>query len=364
MVETVFALDVRIAVSLLVVLVGCLLAGGSRASVRLTEEFLRQHAQREDHIVGGVPVALVPTTHISYVLQVAIVFEVVLVLLAIWGFGNTVEHAVDLLLRSVPLLVKTGGTVVIIGGSVFAIKSTKDRVRNLSEEVHRLGEHEQSVLLRVVHLLIFIAAGIALLSLWQFDLGSLLLGAGFLGVILGMGARQLLSSMLAGFVLMFSRPFEVGDWIAVGDVEGTATDITIMHTHLRSFDGETVVLPNDEVQSSMVTNRSDQGRLRLQLDIGIDMQTDFERAESIALEAIQDVDNVLDAPSPKVVGFEFSDSALVLRLWFWIDNPSVHRKWQTRTAVLQSVKSAFEDAGVEIPYPQREFRQKEVPAET
>jgi len=83
-----------------------------------------------------------------------------------------------------------------------------------------------------VHLRAFVVVG-----LFTDNVGGLLVGAGFLGIVVGMAARQTLGAILAGFVLMFSRPFEVGDWVEIGDHEGTVTEISIMSTRLRSFDG-------------------------------------------------------------------------------------------------------------------------------
>ena len=62
-----------------------------------------------------------------------------------------------------------------------------------------------------------------------------------------------------GFVLMFSRRFTIGDWVLVGDHEGVVTDITIMNTRLKSFDGESITIPNDVVSNQPITNRTEQG---------------------------------------------------------------------------------------------------------
>lgn len=69
---------------------------------------------------------------------------------------------------------------------------------------------------------------------------------------------------------------------------------------------------------------------------------------------MESVENVRDVPSPEVLELEFADSSVVLRLRFWIDNPSARRKWQTHADVINAVKSAFDEEGIEIPFPQRE----------
>jgi len=79
-----------------------------------------------------------------------------------------------------------------------------------------------------------------------------------------------------------------------------------------------------------------------------------DEAMALAKEAMGDVEDILTVPRPQVVLKEFGDSAVVLDLRFWIDKPSARRRWRAQTAVISAVKSAFDEAGVKIPFPQRE----------
>jgi small-conductance mechanosensitive channel len=154
---------------------------------------------------------------------------------------------------------------------------------------------------------------------------------------------------------MFSRPFTIGDWVRIGDQEGIVTDITIFNTRLENFDGEFVVIPNDQVSNQAITNRSQKGLLRLRVDVGIDYANDPDHAKRVALDAISDCPEVVDAPPPQVFPKNFGDSAVVMEMRFWIDHPTPPRKWKAVSAVVTSVKSAFEQEGIEIPFPQREL---------
>jgi small-conductance mechanosensitive channel len=145
-------------------------------------------------------------------------------------------------------------------------------------------------------------------------------------------------------------PVIVGD-----DQEGVVTDITIISTRLENFDGEFIVMPNDKVADSPVTNKSQKGRLRLRVDVGIDYDADPERAEVVALEAIRTVGTVTETPPPKVFPKSFGDSGVVLEMRFWIERPTPPKKWRTQAAVVNAVKDAFDREGIKIPYPQREL---------
>jgi small-conductance mechanosensitive channel len=148
-----------------------------------------------------------------------------------------------------------------------------------------------------------------------------LIGAGVLGIVVEVAARQTLGAMLVGFVLMFSRAFEVGDWIEVVEDEGIVTDIAIVTTRIRTVDAE--------------------------------------RAAEVVQDAVETLDEPMTVPTPQVVLERFDDSAVILGVRYWIDNPSARRRWRSKTAVIGEVKRAFEDAGIKIPFPQRELMGRE-----
>ncbi|MFC4438740.1 MULTISPECIES: mechanosensitive ion channel family protein [Natrialbaceae] len=219
--------------------------------------------------------------------------------------------------------------------------------------------HQREVTHRLAQVTIWSVSLIVILGVWIDDLGGLLVGAGFLGIVVGMAARQTLGTVISGFVLMFARPFEIGDWIEVEDDQGIVTDISIVNTRVRSFDGEYVMIPNDVIASGVVTNRSKRGRIRVEIDVGVDYAADVERASELATSVVEDVEESLEAPSPQVISKSFGDSAVLLGVRFWIDKPSARRQAEARTAAINAIKREFEEAGIKIPFPQRELAGRE-----
>jgi small conductance mechanosensitive channel len=226
-------------------------------------------------------------------------------------------------------------------------------VREVGAESASISQHQQEVILRITQLTVYTSAILAVVGLFTDNVGSLLVGAGFLGIVIGMAARQTLGAILAGFVLMFSRPFEVGDWVEIGDHEGTVTEISIMSTRLRSFDGEVITMPNDDVRAGSIVDRSRRNRLRIEVEVGVDYDTDVERAAGVVEEAVAEVEDVAEMPEPNAVTKRFDDSAVVLGLRYWIRNPSMRKRWRTQTAAMNAMKGALEDAGIVIPFPQQ-----------
>jgi len=244
-------------------------------------------------------------------------------------------------------------TLLLFFAVYLVTRLVRRGVEQFAEGRQSVSQHQIEVTFRTGQVVLYTFSLILVLGVWGVNLGGLLVGAGFLGIVVGMAARQTLGAMLAGFVLMFSRPFEIGDWIAIGDKEGIVTDITVVNTRIQTFDGEYVMVPNDIVASNEVVNRSRKGRLRLQIEVGVDYEADVDHAMTVAREALGDVEEILSVPQPQVVATRFDDSAVVLSLRVWIDKPSARRKWRARSAVVRAVKDAFEAEGITIPFPQR-----------
>jgi len=273
-------------------------------------------------------------------------------LVEVWNVRGVVIEAYTDVRPTAEDSVKALITVLVFGVAYTITRLTK-RAIGIGAGRDAISNHQREILHHVAQILVYLPAIIFAVILWRVPVSNILLSAGALGVVVGLAARQTLGAVLAGFVILFSRPFEVGDWVEIEGNEGTVTDISIVNTRLRTFDDELVMLPNDEVTNSPITNRSRNGRLRVQLDIGVDYDTDVTRAMEVAAEAMDGLDELRDRPTPEVVVDEFEDSAVGLSLRFWISDPTIRRKWDAQNAVAESVKAAFEDEGIEIPFPQR-----------
>jgi small-conductance mechanosensitive channel len=299
-----------------------------------------------------VPFALTAYYFVRTV-QLLMVGAAVQVLLVVWGLEGIAVQSVTLFVSYVPTLVQTLISVALIVGAYASVGVLEDFVDQIAEQSERLDEHQGEIVFRVLQVVLLASAGLVVLNLWGVNLGGLLVGAGFLGIVVGMAARQTLGSLLAGFVLMFSKPFEVGDWVEIDGQEGVVSDITIVNTRLENFDGEYVVMPNDVISNSTIINRTRKGRLRIRLDVGVDYDVDPDHARTVAKDAIKEVDEVMSVPRPQVVPTGFGDSAIVLQARFWIDKPSSRRRSRAKAAVIQAVYEAYDDQDIGIPFPQR-----------
>ncbi|KAB1188205.1 MULTISPECIES: mechanosensitive ion channel family protein [Haloferax] len=300
-----------------------------------------------------------PATVVVRTLQVGVFVGVGLSLLLLWGFNGLADDVASILTIAIPNLAKIGVTVVLFAGSIAGTNILEEQLEKYAKNSDNINAHQQGIAFRVLQVVVLLSVTMATLTVWQFQIGGLLVGAGFLGIVVGMAARQTLGSLIAGFVLMFSRPFELGDWVQIDDAEGIVTDITIINTRLSNADGETVVFPNDRVTNAKITNRTKRNRLRLRLDVGIDYDADITHAEEVAREALSDLEFVESVPEPQVMPTTFGDSSIGLQLLFWITNPSAPRRMRAKAEALRSVKTAFDREGIKIPFPQRELLARE-----
>ncbi|QLG64068.1 mechanosensitive ion channel family protein [Halorarum salinum] len=332
--------------------VGAQLAGTAvaLAVLLISAELVRRAGDPAKERFGDAFVESVQAGTMAVLTVLAGVFFVVL-----WRGTAVLGYVFDVLDFGRAEVVSTVFTLVILVGAYSATRVTKQAVRRVARGRGRITRHQRQIVHHVLQVSIFGVASLVVLALWGQNVGGLLVGAGFAGIILGFAARQTLGAVLAGFVVLFSRPFELGDWVRIDEQEGIVTDINIVNTQLRTFDDELVMVPNDMVTSEEIVNRSRKGRLRGNVDVGVDYEADLEAATALAEEAMADLDVLLEQPNPQVVLSEFGDSAVVLRLRFHIDNPSARKMWKARTDVIAAVKSAFDEADVSIPYPQREL---------
>lgn len=301
----------------------------------------------------------VPTALVLRVTQAVVVGGIAASTLVVWGYVGAAERLLGVIGGLVPRLVQVAVTVGIAAAAVVGIDVLEGWLEEYAAESDAINEHQKGIVFRVLQVLVVTAAAVGALTVWGVNLGGLFVGAGFLGIVIGTAARTTLGSLIAGFVLMFSRPFELGDWVALDGQEGIVADITIVNTRIRNQYGEEIVLPNDKVANATITNRSRLGQLRLSVDVGVDYDADLERAETVVLEALEGVSTVLSNPTPQVVPKSLGDSAVVLECRFWIDNPSAARRTVATAAVVREVKTALDEADVKIPYPQRELLGRE-----
>ncbi|MHC3439724.1 mechanosensitive ion channel family protein [Natrialbaceae archaeon A-gly3] len=204
-------------------------------------------------------------------------------------------------------------------------------------------------------ILVVLATLLLLVSVWNLEVTPFLASAGILGIVIGFAAQDAIGNLIGGVALYFDNTYKVGDVIRVeGDMRGTVTDVGIRSTTVLTEDNLLVTVPNAVLNSTQVVNESaPQRHMRLRIPITAAYGTDYEQVEELVLEVCEACPLVRERPAPQVLFSEFGDSALVFELRAYISHPLVEKRAIDR--INRGVYDAFEDAGITIPFPQREL---------
>lgn len=185
------------------------------------------------------------------------------------------------------------------------------------------------------------------------DTSALIAGLGVSGLVLGFALKDTLSNFAAGMLILLYRPFDVGHRIDIGGLQGTVRDMTLVSTILRTSDNKQVMIPNSKVWGNAVTNFSATGQRRVELKIHISYQADIDAAAALLLKIFGEHPAILDTPKPEVLVDDLGESAVVLCARGWVQTNKYSR---TRSELLRAIKYRFDQAGIEIPYPQQVVR--------
>ncbi len=170
-------------------------------------------------------------------------------------------------------------------------------------------------------------------------------------VAIGFAFKDILQNLLAGILILLTRPFRMGDQIISGDHEGTVEDIAVRSTSLRTYDNRRVVIPNSELYTNRVTVNTAYPHRRLAVDVGIGYGDDIDTAKKVVLRTIADLDGVVADPAPTVLVTALGDFAVNLQVRFWIDPPARKEAVEVADQVLTALKPALMAAGIDLPLP-------------
>jgi len=171
---------------------------------------------------------------------------------------------------------------------------------------------------------------------------------GAAGLAIGLALQGSLANFAGGVLIMIFRPFKVGDKIEAQDVTGDVKEIQIFTTTLVTADNKTAIIPNGALSNGNIINYTEEGKLRVDLTIGIGYDSDIKKAKDILLASMANDPNVLKEPAPSVSVSELADSSVNLAVRPWA---SVDKYWDAYFGTLERAKEALDEAGIEIPYP-------------
>ena len=257
------------------------------------------------------------------------------------------EDAVEGFLAQLPQILLGLVAVVLF---VFLSKAVASVVRRGLDRTMDRSASFSNVISRLVRSLV-VVGGLLLgliIAIPSVNLAAVIGSLGIGSVALGFAFSDILQNSLAGLLMLFRQPFEIGDQIEVTEYTGTVEAITIRETRLKQFDGQLILIPNSVVYSSSVRVQTAYEQIRVAVVVGVDYDSDLDAAQQVCHDAVRGVSGVLSDPEPQVYYTQLNTSTVDLDVRFWCaSSQATVRAVQDR--VVRALVSSLNEAGIGMP---------------
>ena len=223
-------------------------------------------------------------------------------------------------------------------------------VRRLMGRTDRLDATLVPVVAEVVRYGILIFVLISALGQLGVQTTSVLAALGAAGLAIGLALQGTLQNIASGLMLLWLRPFRVGDYVETASVAGTVEELDLFASRLKTWDGIYKFVPNSELWNTTLTNYTRNATRLILIEFGIAYEDDVATGRRVLKEHAEAHEHVLKSPDVLVVPLSLADSAVVLQLRAWARTADF---WATRWDLTEGGKKALEAAGITIPFPQR-----------
>lgn len=204
----------------------------------------------------------------------------------------------------------------------------------------------------IIYMVLIVFVVLTALSAIGINTTNFLAILGAAGLAVGLALKDSLSNFAAGVMLVFFRPFRSGDYIEAAGISGSVVSVKIFNTILRTPDNRIITVPNALIYADSITNFSAEDKRRIDLVIGIGYDDDIARAKALIQGVLGQDNRILDEPAPVMLLVELGESSVDIAVRPWVKSSDYS---QVRSDLLEHIKRALENAGLSIPYPQRDL---------
>ena len=262
-------------------------------------------------------------------------------------FTNLWNNHSDDIIRFVKIVILS--LVVLVAIKLICVVAKKLITRSF-KRFEAMDESLSHATYTIVRTLVWVIGLLIILDLFGFNTASILTVLGAAGLAIGLAMKDSLSNIAAGIMLLILRPYKVGDYIDCGSVSGTIQQMGLFSTVLKTPDGLFVSAPNSVVFGTPIKNYSRNPTRRSDITVGIA----YADSLPVAIQAMKDIlthePMVLKDPAPEVLVSELADSSVQLTLRYWTATADY---WPAYWTIKAQLKPAIENAGLNIPFPQR-----------
>jgi len=212
-------------------------------------------------------------------------------------------------------------------------------------------ERSLNGILKVIKVIIWALAIVFLLDNLGFKISAVIAGLGIGGVAVALAAQAILGDLFSYFAILFDRPFEVGDFIILGEYLGTIEHIGIKTTRIRSLSGEQLVFSNTDLTKSRLRNYKRMGKRRVVFKIGVTYQTTLEQLRAIPGIIENIIKGIKDSTFDRAHFFSYGDFSLIVEVVYYVMSRDYNKYMDTQQVINFAIKKEFEARGIEFAYP-------------
>jgi small conductance mechanosensitive channel len=258
------------------------------------------------------------------------------------------QNLIDFLFDVGPSLILAIVTLIV---GFRLVRITKNLLIKSFNKTEKIDDSLSNFLVSFLTIGLKVLVVMTVVSMLGIDTTSFIAVLGAAGLAVGFALQGSLANFAGGVLILFFKPFKVGDFIDGNGQMGTVKSIDILHTVLATPDNKIIIIPNGALANSPVTNFSKEKTRRVEFPVGISYGSDIKQARAIILRILESDERVLKDPAPVVFLKELADSSLDLSARAWVKTEDF---WGVFFDNLEKIKEEFDKEGVEIPFPQRD----------
>jgi len=253
--------------------------------------------------------------------------------------------AADFLFQTIVFL------TILFGARVLGQFSRRLVQRGLDRRPGNMSHLLRDVIVSMVSGSVFLIGLFIALSQVGISLAPMLAGLGVAGFIIGFALQDTLGNFAAGGMILIYRPFDMDDYIEVAGVDGTVKKMNLVSTTITTPDNQSLIIPNSKIWGDVIRNKTGQRVRRVDLEFGISYGDSIELAEEVFRKVLATMPAVLTEPEPNIQVIRHGESSVDFIVRPWVKTEDY---WPTYWAMQRAVKLAFDEAGITIPFPQRD----------
>lgn len=204
---------------------------------------------------------------------------------------------------------------------------------------------------KVAYVILLVVLVLAALQVIGIPMTSMIAVLGAAGLAIGLALKDSLSNIASGVMLVTLKPFRAGDVVTIAGETGKVEQVSIFQTRLRGGDNQTIVLPNSLITADSIINLTPDTMRRIELVVGIGYHDDIQAARTAALAVMHGDPRVLAEPAADVLVYGLADNSVQLGIRCHVGNADY---FVAKCELTERIKHAFDDAGISIPFPQRD----------